>query len=67
MQLPNLLNSPIFINITGNAAGIVMRVSVDEGEFVLTEDRPLFVHCPDSCYEIIVVEVAGTERIVHSG
>ena len=66
MPLPNLLREAIFINITGNAVGVVMRVSVDEGEFLLDE-KPLFIQCHDSCYEVIVVEVAGSQRIVHSG
>ena len=67
MPLPNLLSEAVFINITGNAVGVVMRISVDEGEFLLGEDRPLFIQCHDSCYEVVVVEVAGTERIIHSG
>lgn len=67
MQLPNLLNESIFMNITGNAAGVTMRIAVDSGEFLLVEDRPLFIQCPDSCYEMIVVEVYKTERVVHSG
>lgn len=67
MPLPNLLNESVFLNISGNAVGVVMRISVDSGEFLLTEERPLFIQCPDSCYEIVVVEVAASERIIHSG
>jgi hypothetical protein len=67
MELPNPLNESVFINITGNAAGIVFRVYVDGGEFMLERDRPLFIQCSENCYEVVIVEVAGTERVVHSG
>jgi hypothetical protein len=62
-----LISTPLYLNLSVKA-NTTYRVYVSEGEFLLTEDKPLFIECEESCYETVVVQVEDyTERVVHSG